>query len=462
MTMGRILDGAADDVRRRLEDLGVPPAIAIAMGQVAYLPRNSRIPGIPRPIVGRAEAAWLISKYEEQLKNDQDPFAKAALVQELCDRIFGAGGETVFDAGYPAGTAEREAKAMAEGADRYFETVDLSFLGDQVMLPSTYVYGEGADERRWDGWIITKDGLIGFFEESDLLTEDAAQGSPILAQLGDLEACSILMPTSSAQALSHIDYQGASNNFICSLRFDGGKRWRLAVWLEDLPSDLREEAMEGISELIRIIDKALTLRLQSASTATQAPSSKKSQNIRDSRPVIRVPDLADARSLPAFDAAMEELSFRYFENGNNPRMLWPLMEQYLQPMLYRYSLRTYMTNDDVDGQWLIDKYISYAGQSLCLLQHSNHSLQQGDLGSSEHAALKDFILDSTQEMYGLVTCAIQNAGRERPTSFDGSPLEWNRELLAYLTAKLDEIVSAQDPNDPIRLAQQMMKGDGAL
>lgn len=84
------------------------------------------------------------------------------------------------------------------------------------------------------------------------------------------------------------------------------------------------------------------------------------------------------------------------------------------------------------------------------------------MGASEHAALKDFILDSTQEMYGLVVCAIQNAGRERPTSFDGSPLDWNRELLAYLTAKLNEIVSAQDPNDPIRLAQQMMKGDGAL
>lgn len=461
MTMGRILDGAADDVRRRLEALGVPPAIAIAMGQVAYLPRNSRVPGIPSPMVERAEAAWLISKYEEQLKISQDPFAKAALVQELCDRIFGAGGETVFDAGYPVGTAEREAKAMAEGADRYFETVALSFLGDQVMLPSTYVYGEGADERRWDGWLITKDGLIGFFEESDLLTKDAAQGSPILAQLGDLNGCSILIPTSSAQALSHIDYQGASNNFICSLRFDGGKRWRLAVWLEDLPSDLREEAMEGVVELLRIIDKALTLNLQATSTA-KVPPRPGPKNIRDSRPVIRVPDLTEARSLPAFNAAMEELSFRYFENGNNPRMLWPLMEQYLQPMLYRYSLRTYMTNDEVDGQWLIDKYISYAGQSLCLLQYSNHHLQQGDLGASEHAALKDFILDSTQEMYGLVVCAIQNAGRERPTSFDGSPLEWDRELLAYLTSKLNEIVSAQDPNDPIRLAQQMMKGDGAL
>lgn len=461
MTMGRILDGAADDVRRRLEALGVPPAIAIAMGQVAYLPRNSRIPGIPQPIVGRAEAAWLISKYEEQLKNDQDPFARAALVQEMCDRVFGAAGGAVFDAGYPAGTAEREVKAMAEGAHRYFETVDLSFLGDRVMLPATYVSGEGAEERRWDGWIITKDGVIGFFEESDLLADDPAEGSPILAQLGELNACSILMPASSAPALSHIDYQGPSNNLIASLRFRDGNRMRIAVWLEWLPPNLYGEAMEGISELLRIIDKALTPSLDNTST-DHIPLRPEPKHIQDSRPAVRIPDLADARSLPAFDAAMEELSFRYFENGNNPRMLRPLMEQYLQPMLYRYSLRTYMTNDEVDGQWLIEKYISYAGQSLCLLQHSNHHQQQGDLGASEHAALKDFILDSTQEMYGLVVCAIQNAGRERPISFDGSPLEWNREVLAYLTAKLNEIVSAQDPNDPIRLAQQMMKGDGAL
>lgn len=181
-----------------------------------------------------------------------------------------------------------------------------------------------------------------------------------------------------------------------------------------------------------------------------------------SSPAIRIPDLGDARSLPAFDAAMEELSFRYFEIGSSPEMLWPLMEQYLQPMLYRSSLRTYITNDEVDGEWLIEKYISYAGQSLCLLQHSNHHLQRGDLGASEHAALKDFVLDSTREMYGLVVCAILNAGRERPTSFDGAPLHWDRELLADLTSKLNEIVSAQDPNDPIRLAQQMMKGDGDL
>jgi len=461
MTMGRFLDGAADDVRRRLEGLEVPSSIAIAMGQVAYLPRNSRIPGIPPPMVGRAEAAWLISEYEEQLKISQDPYAKAALVQGLCVRIFGVAGEPLFDSGYPAGTAEREAKAMAEGADRYFETVDLSFLGEQVMLPATYVCGEGAEERRWDGWIITKDGVIGFFEESDLLADDPAEGSPILAQLGDLNACSILMPASSVPALTHIDRQGPSNNFITSLRFDDGKRMRIAVWLEDLPPSLYGEAMDGISELLRILDKALTLSLQSTSSG-HIPPRPDPTNIQESRPAIRVPDLADARSLPAFDAAMEELSFRYFENGNNPRMLWPLIEQYLQPMLYRYSLRTYMTNEEVDGQWLIEKYISYAGQSLCLLQHSNHHLQYGDLGASEHAALKDFILDSTQEMYGLVVCAIQNAGRERPTSFDGSPLEWDRELLAYLTSKLNEIVSAQDPNDPIRLAQQMMKGDEAL
>lgn len=461
MTMGMILNGAADDVRRRLEALGVPPAIAIAMGQVAYLPRNSRIPGVPKPIVGRAEAAWLISKYEEQLKIDQDPFAKAGLVQGLCAQIFGAVGETLYNSGYPPGTVGYESESLIEGALRYFETFDLSFAGDAVMVPATYVLGEGEDEQRWDGWILTKDGVIGFFEESDLLAADTVQGSPVLAQLGDLRQCSVLMPSYSAQALTHIDRQGPSNNFIASLRFDDGKKMRLAVWLEDLPPDLREEAMDGISELLRILDKALTLSPQSTSSGHLPPRSNPT-NTQESRPAIRVPDLADARSLPAFDAAMEELSFRYLENGNNPRMLWPLMEQYLQPMLYRYSLRTYMTNDEVDGQWLIEKYISYAGQSLCLLQHSNHHLQHGDLGASEHAALKDFILDSTQEMYGLVVCAIQNAGRERPTSFDGSPLEWDRELLAYLTSKLNEIVSAQDPNDPIRLAQQMMKGDEAL
>lgn len=457
--MGRITDGAAYDVRRRLEAVGVPSTIAIAMGQAAYTPPRNWILGLPNPIVGRAEAAWLISKYEEHLKIHQEPLSKAGLIQELCTRVFGTAGQTLFNSGYPPGTVEGDADVMIQGALRYFDTVDLSFFGDQVSVPGTYVLGEGPEEQRWDGLILTKDGMIGFFEESDLFVEDIAQGNPVLAKLGDLQHCSILMPSHPASALTHIDYQGPSNNFIALLQFDGGKRMRIAVWLEPLAPKLRDEVMEYLSKFLRIFEKALAFNQQPASMHKMS-AREDSEPDTGSRPPIWVPDLRDARSLPAFEAAMEEMTFRYAENGNNPRMLWPLIDQYLQPMLYRHALRTYMTNDELSGRWLLEKYISFAGQSLTLLQFGNHHLQQGELGLSEHAALKDFILTSTQEMYALVICAIQTAGRERPVADDGSSLEWGiSDLFPYLQ-KLEEIVSAKDPNDPVQMARRLIEGEG--
>lgn len=102
-----MMDGAANGLRMRLENVGVRPALAFAIGQVAYLsPR--KIPSWVAPgAVSKSETTWLVSQYENRLRVTSDGLASIALIQGLCNRIFGPHGEAMFIGSYPEYSPER-------------------------------------------------------------------------------------------------------------------------------------------------------------------------------------------------------------------------------------------------------------------------------------------------------------------------------------------------------------------
>lgn len=271
------MDGAANGLKLRLEEVGVPPTIAFAIGQVAYVGRRKRPNWIPEPVVGRSEVTWLVSQVEPNLRGTRDPQAKSSYVFLLCAKVFGPfEGDLLFQAGYPnhsprgsqatasfSSTEERDASRLIDGALRYFDEVDLAFQGDRLMVPAVMFRGSGDDQQQWMGFVMSKDGMFAFFEESDCLVADMTDGDPVLYRLGDLRACKVRIPESiyAPPSLRHVLVSDPSNEFNAKLIFgDDVSVVQFSVLFSQLDEDMRNEAARHIQQLLELLDKALSLQ----------------------------------------------------------------------------------------------------------------------------------------------------------------------------------------------------------
>ena len=102
-----IRDGAANGLRTRLEAVGARSEVAVAIGQVAYLPRRKRPSWIPDAVVPKSEVTWLVAQYEKELAGMPQGLAAIVLVQGLCNKVFGSQGEDIFITSYPEFAQDR-------------------------------------------------------------------------------------------------------------------------------------------------------------------------------------------------------------------------------------------------------------------------------------------------------------------------------------------------------------------
>lgn len=311
-------DGAANGLRMRLENVGVRPNLAFAVGQVAYLAAQKIPTWIAPPVVPKSEVTWLVSQYEKQLR-ETSGLAAVALIQGLCSKIFGSNGEAMFIGSYPE-----------FAPDRWQQTVQ-----------------------------------------------------------------------------QHPEYS----------------------------------AMAGIMQ-----------------DATEAPSRSAAPAQQESRTPLQIPDVDALIALPAFEEEQNEMVAMFEGNGNTPDLLWPLMDQYLQPLYLRYPLRAYMTDGDVSGSWLVERYVAYMAKTIALMQLSNHFHSVGALGEAENEGFRAFILKTMEDYYALIMCAVERNDKEKLVTSHGEPCELEPLPFMKYSAMLVEIVEAEDANDPRRLLQQFGEG----
>lgn len=158
---------------------------------------------------------------------------------------------------------EDEWEAILAGAFRYFDSIDLDFSGDRFMAPATLFRGSGDEQRRWEGFILSMDGMIGFFEESDCVAEDVEDGDPLLHELSRLTACSVRMPADVhvPPGLSHISFREPAGNLNAKLTFeDDPNPMQIAILFEHLEEDLQEQAAQNMQQLLILANKAIGLR----------------------------------------------------------------------------------------------------------------------------------------------------------------------------------------------------------
>ena len=157
-----IMDGAASGLQTRLESVGVRSNLAFAIGQVAYVsPR--KIPSWVAPAsASKSETTWLVSQYEKELRAAPDGLASIALIQGLCNRVFGPHGESMFIGSYPEFSQEKWQEtveqqstpsvnaifnaAMTEAADFTTSFIDSDLWWDGDQWVSTEFAGPGEDE----------------------------------------------------------------------------------------------------------------------------------------------------------------------------------------------------------------------------------------------------------------------------------------------------------------------------
>lgn len=469
------MDGAVNGMVSRLLRVAFSPDEAFCLAQAAYIKEQRRAQGLPIPVLERQQVTWEINQALKLLGDF--PLGPETHRQRiiLWEKIFGRGSwHEPIDPEWIYGTSVSEnpetnpsdderSSALIEGALRYFGKADMHFLGDRLMTPATLFRGEADDQKHWNGFLMVKDGTIGFFEESDCFVENTSDGDPLIFQLTDLRAATAQMPhgVSPLNNLTHIRFRKPSNNFVAHLAYgDGPNLMQFAIHYEDIPEDssrenFKLEALESGMMLLTILEKALDLNDSGSSSGSE---SNHSVHAFDPKPEVRIPEGDELFGLPAFDAAQDAMMIRFVDNGTDPRMLWPLMDQYLQPLVFRYPLRAYMTDEAVSGELLVQQYINYVGQSMTLVEISDISLANDQLGVAENEALKEFVYKSVGDLYALIMCAIERADRERLLLPDGSLCHLGGADFLRYSVMLDEIVSAQDTNDPVRLMQQFLEG----
>jgi len=155
-------DGAVNGLRTRLEKVGVRSELALVIGQVAYLPARKIPHWVATPIVSKSEVTWLVSQCEKELRGMPPGLASIALIQGLCNKIFGSCGEQMFIEAYPEFSEDRWEETIAtayrsqkDGTDsesefdfaefsKDFLESDLFWNGGEWV--SAQVAGPGTDE----------------------------------------------------------------------------------------------------------------------------------------------------------------------------------------------------------------------------------------------------------------------------------------------------------------------------
>lgn len=148
-------EGAANGLRIRLENVGVGSEIAVAIGQVAYLPRRKILDWIPAAVVPKSEITWLVSRYERKLAEIPAGIMSTEIVKELCDRVFGVESDKIFALCYPDYAEKSPAEKLAEQLEALFpdsdseEQIDTSCFNEALLSSDLY----------WDGqsWVSSSE-----------------------------------------------------------------------------------------------------------------------------------------------------------------------------------------------------------------------------------------------------------------------------------------------------------------
>jgi hypothetical protein len=229
-------DSAAERLRSRLEEAGVPAVIGHIMGQCAYVSEGKRHPNIPTPIIHKTEITWLTDQYVKALRREHEPLARAALIHEFCWKVFGPTGGRIFRAGYPE-LAQQAAAVESRTHDdddddddaemwRYrsaarYTGYTLHTPGKEAQLPCYLPVPDG----NIIGFLIILCDTIGFYDLDDLAVADPAEGTPLLAELNQLTGCSITAPKAEVLEEYKEDYtfievsQGNNDALLLQLTF---------------------------------------------------------------------------------------------------------------------------------------------------------------------------------------------------------------------------------------------------
>lgn len=269
------MDGAVTGMSSRLVSAGFTPDEAFSLAQAAYIKEKKRAKGAPSAVLKRSEASQVINQVLNLLGHY--PSGAEAHRQRiiLWEKVFGRGswlepfdpteiyGPSANLSGSPSPDEDiAHDAAILNGALRYFNTVDLSFAGDRLMITATLFRGSGDDQRLWNGFVIIFDGMFGFFEESDCLAKNIEDGGPVVFQLSELRDCAIRAPDEFRWfGGEHVRFLEVSGNFYVTLSFtEGNKILRLFVPFEGLSPDLRVEAADSVRRMLHHFQKALELQ----------------------------------------------------------------------------------------------------------------------------------------------------------------------------------------------------------
>lgn len=262
------MDGAVNAMVSRIVGGGYTFEQATCLAQAAYLKKNKFSPGVPSPVLKRSEISWEIN---QALKGPLNPFTPAAEANRqrrlLWERVFGTGTWARWSEVEQSRKQVTPSPALAhspmiDGTTRYFDTVDLAFMGDRITVPAMLFEFRGSELSQWLGAIVAWDGMIGFFEESDWLAEDMADGTPLLHQLADLRELLVQTPErySRPPGLNLIDFRGSATQFLFRMTFDDGSEMQLRVAFDGLSSASQAVAAEAVDRLLQISQKAMAMR----------------------------------------------------------------------------------------------------------------------------------------------------------------------------------------------------------
>lgn len=135
-------DGAANGLRTRLENVGVRSELALAIGQVAYLPPRKIPHGVAASIVSKSEVTWLVSQYEKELRGMPPGLASIALIQGLCNKIFGSAGEQMFIKAYPEFSEDRWEETVTTEYGSQGDDTDAEFEFDLVEFSKNFIQSD--------------------------------------------------------------------------------------------------------------------------------------------------------------------------------------------------------------------------------------------------------------------------------------------------------------------------------
>jgi hypothetical protein len=145
-----IMDGAANGLKMRLESAGVRSTLAFAIGQVAYVSPH-KIPSWVAPAaISKSEIKWWVSECEKDLHGmPEGGLASIAVIQGLCNHVFGIHGEAMIVGSYPEFSEDRweetVRRVMPESAAiRILDTNTVIDFSEELIYSDTWW-----DSNRW-------------------------------------------------------------------------------------------------------------------------------------------------------------------------------------------------------------------------------------------------------------------------------------------------------------------------